>query len=289
MRKHLIIWSVTLAIVACAAAIVVSRQSLMSQAQNARDAETLVADALRRLADDAAAWQRDTQFAVRAAATEVERGVVRSAEGYFVLAVQYQREENVSGAEALYKRAIALRPDWSWPYAGLGALLGRHTFGRTEEAKTMLRKAIQLDPQWARPHNMLAVVLRLEGRLDEAEEEALAALRLDPDDIAAHNNYANLLVATGNFEDAETHYRQASELDPQHPKPYYNLACLYSLEGRKDEAIANLQEALKRATVLRADAATDPDLAPIRDLPEFRRLVYGEDHPTSPGLSDPLM
>lgn len=124
------------------------------------------------------------------------------------------------------------------------------------------------------------MVLRLENHLDEAEKEALTALKLEPDDIAAHNNYANLLMAQGKYAEAEQHYRKAIELNPDHPKPYYNLACLCSLLGRKEEALTSLREALKRAPILRADAANDPDFQPLRKDPEFRRLVYGVEERT---------
>ena len=138
-----------------------------------------------------------------------------------------------------------------------------------------LRQAVALDPAWGQPHNSLAIVLRLNNRLQEAEEEALTALRLEPENIANHNNYANLLIACKRYEEAEDHYRVAIELNPAHPKPYFNLACLCSILGRTDEAIALLQDALKRAPILRQDAIVDPDFEPIRNNPAFRRLVFG--------------
>jgi len=235
-----------------------------------------VAEAMALLQEDPGAWAGQTQSAVRIASVHVEQGAIRSAQAYFLLALQYRREANVSASEALYKRAIAVEPEWSWPYAGLGALLGRHTVGRSEEAIGALRKAIALDPGWGRPHNSLAVVLRIEGRYEEAEKEALAALRLAPDDVAAHNNYANLLVEQQRLDEAEGHYRRAIELEPTHPKPYFNLACLYSLLGRKAEAVVYLRDALERSPNLRTEAATDPDLDALREDPEFRRLLYGE-------------
>ena len=277
MKQHRFIWSVTLIIALAAVSVAVTRQMVHHRRPAPPPPEALVDEALTRLERDPVAWEPATQSAVRVAATQVEEGAVKTPEGYCVLALQYQRESNVTAAEAYYKRAIALRPDWSWPYAGLGSLLGRHSFGRRSEAEEALRKAIALEPGWARPHNILAVVLRLDQRLDEAEEEARTALRLDPDDLASHNNYANLLVALGRFDEAEAHYGRAIALNPKHPKPYYNLACLCSLLGRRDEALTHLADALRRAPVLRGEAATDPDLIPLRTEPAFRRLVYGDE------------
>jgi len=280
MKHHLAIWLVTAAVLLSAASIAVVRQTGAFRERRTPPLEDLVDQALALLEADPAAWERETQSLVRAVATHVENGEIRSAAGYHILALQYRREDNISSAEALYKRAIAQEPDWSWPYAGLGTLLGRHCFGRAEEAIEALRKAIALDPAWGRPYNGLAVVLRIQGRLDEAEQAALEALRLEPDDIASHNNYANLLVAQERFEDAERHYHIASKLNPDHPKPYYNLACLHSLLGRKAEALRFLQQALKRSANLRGEAAVDPDLTLLHDEPEFRQLVYGVSPPT---------
>lgn len=290
MKTHRMIWLMTVLVALSAAGISVVRQGWFA-ADEEVSGEQRVQEALARLENDPAAWERETQSLVRAAAVGVERGQVHSSEAYYVLAIQYQREHNVNAAEALFKRAIAAQPDWSWPYVGLGNLLGRYTLGRTEEAIGTLRKAITLDTDWARPHNLLAVVFRLAGRLDEAEQEALEAIRLNPTDIASHNNYANLLVARNKYDEAEKHYRLALELNPAHPKPYYNLACLYCLQKRKKEALQYLEEALKRAPTLREDATQDPDLAMLRKNPEFLRMVHREpdkeaDQETAEGRED---
>ncbi len=275
MRRHKIIWTITAVVLLSAASVAVLRQAVTSPAPPERSAEELLIAVLDVLDADPAAWENTTQAMVRRAASRVEAGEIRSAEAYYVLAVQYQREWNLSGAESLYKRAIASRPDWALPYTGLGGLLGRHMIGRTREAIEVLDKAIELDPKSGRPHNVLAVVLRIGGRISEAEKEAREALRLEPENIACHNNYANLQVALGDFDEAEKHYRIAHELIPEHPKPYYNLACMYALQGRLDEALAHLKEALQRSSELRRDAYGDPDLENLRENPEFLKMVLG--------------
>ena len=272
MHRHIILWAITLLFFAGALAFDFGRTGKPATAP--RDAEAALETALAYLKADPAAFDNETQAAIRFAAAFVERGHLQEAQGYYILALQYQREGNLTGAEALFKRAITLESEWSQPYTGLGNLLGRYTFGRTDEAKEILRKAIELDPSDSRPHNVLAVLLRSEKFYEEAEQEALRAIELDPDSIAAHNNYGNLLVELGRFDAAEEHYRIATQLKPDHPKPYYNLACLFSLEGRAEDALDYLRQALKRASDLRREAAYDPDLENIRHLEEFQRLVY---------------
>jgi Flp pilus assembly protein TadD len=237
--------------------------------------EERVAEALALLADDPVAWRVETQFAVRAAAVAVDEARIETAPSCYVMGMQHQREADAWAAETMFKRAILLDPQWSWPYAALGSLIGRDTPERLDEAEQTLRKAIALDSDWARPHNSLAVVLRLRGRLDEAEKEAVRAIELAPEDIASQNNYANLLAYLGRTTEAEEHYRTALNLDPNHPRPYYNLACLYAQEGQEDDAMEMLTEAVHRSEALRREAMSDADLQELHDRSDFQELVYG--------------
>jgi tetratricopeptide (TPR) repeat protein len=55
----------------------------------------------------------------------------------------------------------------------------------------------------------------------------------------------------------------------------YNLAGVRATQDRLDEALSLLEEALPMRPDLRAAAADDPDLAPVRDSPRFRFLIEG--------------
>jgi tetratricopeptide (TPR) repeat protein len=57
----------------------------------------------------------------------------------------------------------------------------------------------------------------------------------------------------------------------------YNLAGVRTAQGRPEEALALLEEALPMRPDLNVGAATDPDLAPLRDSPRFHTLI--EDQP----------
>jgi tetratricopeptide (TPR) repeat protein len=271
---HRIAWSLAMA-AALAAVLAVGLRDRDRHRVEAGDlpAASAVDEAVRRLEADPAAWELATQAVVRAAAVQVEAGAERSAEGYYVLGFQYARERNLSQAETMYRRAMVLRPEWPWPYVGLGTLLGRQSPDQREEALGLLQEATQLAPGWHQAHDVLAQVLRAAGRLEEARAAAELALELRPDDIATQNNYANLLVALEDYAGAEQHYRRAIELGPDHPKPYYNLACVYTLMGRLDDAVRYLEQSIRLAPVLRAQARQDHDLDGLREHPGFRSLM----------------
>lgn len=275
MQPVRVAWKIALAALLAAAAVLVCRQwPGRAPSPGAAAPGDRVARALDLLAEDPAAWRDDTRSAVRIAAAAAEEHGLDDAGALYVTAVQLQREGSPSAAEALYRRAAMMSPDWSWPHASLGSLVARAP-DRLEEAAEELRRAIALEPDWARPHNSLAVVLRMQERWPEAEEHALRALELDPDDIAAHNNYANLLVQLGRLAEAEEHYLAAHELDPENPKPAYNLACLYALGGMNEKALEWLPLATRRSDALRREALLDPDLAALRDTPGFQEALGG--------------
>ena len=274
MRKlHLTIWLIAGLALISAVGVAVLRTVLAENVSSTPAPSQLVQAALDAMALDQHVQAASTQSAVRAAAVVVEQGLVRGPEANYVLAVQDQREMNAAAAEALFRVAIEEAPDWSWPYAGLGTLLGRAVAGRQQEAIDMLLKAIELEPDWAKPHNSLAVLFRAMGELERAEQAAYMALQLSPGDVAVQNNYANLMVTDGRFEEAEIHYLAAIDLAPEHPKPYYNLACLYSLTGRTEEALDALESAVTLAPILRAEAQLDPDLQALAFHPRFLELV----------------
>lgn len=283
MGHHRYIWAVAAALLAITAVVLGARQAFAPAVEPA----SFVAEAIALLEKDPSAWEFETRAVIRAAAVEVEANRDRTAQGYYVLALQYMRESNFNAAEAHFKRAIAAAPGWSWPYVGLGNLLGGFSLGRTDEAVAALRKAAELAPDWSRPLDSLAIILRMAGRLEEAEVEAVRALELAPGNIATNTNYANLLVVLGRFDEAEHYYRQAIEIDPSHPKPYYNLACVFSLEGDVERAVDYLGRAIKVSGSLRLEARIDPDFDPIREEESFRRLVYIEEFLDQPLFGAP--
>lgn len=64
----------------------------------------------------------------------------------------------------------------------------------------------------------------------------------------------------------ETHVRKLAVA-------YYNYACLLAADGNAVEAMAALRSAIGYDDALKENAAQDPDLSPLRELPDFRELA----------------
>jgi len=96
-----------------------------------------------------------------------------------------------------------------------------------------------------------------------------------PDSIERDDLWAPLqpLYEAGEFAEAADRGRALIDENPEASQLLYNVACCESRAGRADDAVEHLRRAIDGMEYLRALAAGDDDLAPIRSRPEFRQLV----------------
>lgn len=66
---------------------------------------------------------------------------------------------------------------------------------------------------------------------------------------------------------------EAVALSPESGEPHYHLGCYYSRAGMYDEALAEIQKALELEPSFKLWAREDPDLAPLRERPEFGAII----------------
>ena len=84
-----------------------------------------------------------------------------------------------------------------------------------------------------------------------------------------HTFSAVPLLAAGRWDAAIAELETGLREHPGNASILYNLACAESMSGRTADALLHLQEAVRRNPAYRRNAATDPDLAPIRREPGF--------------------
>ena len=107
-------------------------------------------------------------------------------------------------AEAHYRAAAALDPEFAIAQADLGVFLEER--GEFVEAEAAFRAAIRAQPTYAPAHSWLASLLR--AKLTDADLEALHA-RLD-DPATSDSSRGHLLFSLGQFHDARGEYTRAS-------------------------------------------------------------------------------
>ncbi|MGJ7506751.1 tetratricopeptide repeat protein [Variovorax sp. GT1P44] len=126
-----------------------------------------------------------------------------SADAWFAQGEELEARD-MQAAEAAYREALALAPDFADAYLNLGAILCES--GRHAEAAALYDLALKHEPDVALLHFNRAVALEDLGRLPEALQGYERCLQLDPAVADAHFNAARLHDHLGHPREAIRHY-----------------------------------------------------------------------------------
>jgi tetratricopeptide (TPR) repeat protein len=91
-----------------------------------------------------------------------------------------------------------------------------------------------------------------------------------------HYDYAVALINGGNYVDARTHLEKILKQNPKADYAVYGLAVLDCLTNRVEDALRNLQQAIKMNPNNRFQARNDSDFNAVADDPRFTELIYPE-------------
>ncbi len=156
------------------------------------------------------------------------------------------REGDLQAAEACFREAIALAPDFAEAIGNLGFVLERR--GAAEEAEVCYVRALALDPPYPQIHLNHGALLFRQKRLQEAERAYRRAIDLWPEFPAAWSNLGVLLACSQREDEAEACYRKALALDPAYAKACFNLSYLALRQGRFQEGWRYLEARTTEAT-----------------------------------------
>lgn len=109
--------------------------------------------------------------------------------------------------------------------------------GGAEDAIRIYRRVIAMRPEWLEPHINLGCLLYQVGRLDEACDSFREALEIFPAHAIAHFNLGCALDELGDLDEAVVHLARAVELVPDHADAHFNLASVYEKRGQKRLAL----------------------------------------------------
>ena len=116
-----------------------------------------------------------------------------------VLAAALKQNGKISESLVAGQKSVKLDPQDAEAYYNLGIVL--QEMGRLDEAEAIYKKAITLKPDH-KVHNNLGIVMQELGRLDEAEAIYKKAITLKPDFMQAIKNKWLLLFSQKRFEEA---------------------------------------------------------------------------------------
>lgn len=146
---------------------------------------------------------------------------------------------DLAGAEACFREAVRVAPDFAEGHANLGFLLDRR--GEAAAAESCYRLSLQLAPACPETHLNLGALLAGQKRFDEAEAAYRRAIALRPRAPAGWSNLGALYACMKREEDAERCYRAALALDESHANARFNLGYLLLRQGRLEEGWSCLE------------------------------------------------
>ncbi|PYR61552.1 MAG: hypothetical protein DMF91_09520 [Acidobacteria bacterium] len=195
-----------------------------------------------------------------------------------------QTVEGFRTAIGYFKEAVARQPDFAEAYAAMGQTQAQFLYAGPlspreviPEAEANTRKALQLDDTLAQAHRTLGEILQSfywqweegdkefrrarelsgnsaeapraellrKGRFEEAIANAEHSLKLDPLSFGAHLGLAAVYRAAGDYDRAVATIRHALETLPAQPRGHFQLAVTFMFMGRTNDAIGELETAVK--------------------------------------------
>jgi tetratricopeptide (TPR) repeat protein len=139
--------------------------------------------------------------------------------------------------------------------------------GRFAEARTQFRTLIEqhsgVAEVTARARTYLAIA--------EARMRSESAMPRNAEELY---DRGVIELNRGDFVAAQEMFERALKRDPEAAHIYYGLAATRARLGALEPALQSLARALEIQPNLRVRAQHDPDLAPLRNEPEYERLIF---------------
>ncbi len=232
------------------------------QARRMGDAAMAFRRATELYPADATAWQKLGEVYVKQGRREEALAALKKSiglngevpEAHYALATLWaQPGGDAARAEASYREAIRLQPDYAQARMNLAILLSRSNRG--EEAEYEFQCAVRVRPGYALGHFNYGLMLAAQNRRAEARSELSAALRADPKYAEAHEELAKLAEAEGRIDEAIDQYSEAVRIRPELSRSQLGLGALLLRQGKAAEARPHLEAAARSSDAAIRDSA----------------------------------
>jgi adenylate cyclase len=172
------------------------------------------------------------------------------AQGFFC----FHTKENYEKAQPLFEEAIALDPNFVWPYVYLGYLHATSAArgwskSRDKSLQTafeLAQKALDIDETHDGPHALLASIYSKKHQYDKALAEAEKAVELNPNSSDSYMRLAFIVGEMGRWKESVLYGEKSLRLSPfPGVAPFWALGLAYFMTEQYDESIAIWKKALK--------------------------------------------
>jgi len=154
--------------------------------------------------------------------------------------VKYRYQWDWRGAEAEFRRAIALNPNFAEGHRSYSTYL--LVLRRFPEALSEMERAYALDPLNRGIHTELALNLECLRRYDEATAESEKALDADPQDAGALRLIGLMQLEKGQAREAIASLEQGVIASKRAANSLAALGYGYAVTGKRDQALEILRE-----------------------------------------------
>jgi len=141
-----------------------------------------------------------------------------------------------------------------------------------EKAEAYYLEALQYAPDFLPALSNLGSLYSRLGRFEEAAEYARRTMRIDAGSAAPWLVLGLYYVRKGEIETGLDYFRAGYSRGDDKIRCGFNIGCALTDLGRFTEALEYLAEAIVTQNAFDR-AKTDPTLDPLRELPEFKRIM----------------
>lgn len=151
---------------------------------------------------------------------------------------------NFERAEEFAMKALELDENLAEAHATLAGLLNYYSHD-WNGAEAEFKRAIELKPNYSAAHQWYSHLLGAQRHLQDAEHEMAIAIRLDPFSVVMNHNMGAVYYYQGDFDKAIGWFQRANHLDPSLMLASWcptNMIQAYVLSGRTDDAAKELEK-----------------------------------------------
>jgi len=152
---------------------------------------------------------------------------------------------------------------------------------RFEQALTVHRQLIQSEPNFAYQRTVYSWVLRCAGMHEDAIAQAERAIQLAGNTQLYVAGLGMAYAAANRVDEARASLAQLQEMSRTHNVSPYFLAVIYGYLGETEEALTQLEEALRIGDAWLCWLVVDPQLDTLRGEPRFHEVVKQTKNPAA--------
>jgi tetratricopeptide (TPR) repeat protein len=173
-------------------------------------------------------------------------------------------------AEGLWFQVVRLT---GWEIAWRGLAVARQQMEDRDGTISAARNALQVDSTSGQAYIVLGTAQMAKRDWLGAVKAFYSATAFEPEAVTAWLGLGCARIVTGDAAGAEFALKRALALHPEYAEAHYYLGELFALTDRPEEALANLQAAVRLDEALCERARTSGNLKPLHEDPRFWTIV----------------